>query len=168
LQLLTCRSIVIARWLWNVEAVREWANSVTDPSSEVRPSWWSPEEEEASKGEDSAHKGRFDDYIGQFVGQGRETGYNGLAYAVLQSICDEPTNPHMTKLDEITERIEERLAGPRPPAWWMLAVASLALVWLEIGMALIYAGFSSLAWLIHLLPGFARPGTKRKALQYAV
>jgi hypothetical protein len=179
--------IVIARWLWNVEAVREWANSVTDPSSEVRPSWWSPEEEEASKGEDSAHKGRFDDYIGQFVGQGRETGYNGLAYAVLQSICDEPTNPHMTKLDEITERIEERLAGPRPPAWWMLAVASLALVWLEIGMALlisvniptvglgcratsylIYAGFSSLAWLIHLLPGFARPGTRRKALLHVI
>ncbi|KAK4096920.1 hypothetical protein N658DRAFT_562121 [Parathielavia hyrcaniae] len=71
----------------------------------------------------------------------------------------------------------------RPMPWWIIAFTSLAIVWLQIGMAvmisyntptvgiacgsgsyLIYGSLSSLSWFCQLLPPFKRPGVMRKAL----
>jgi hypothetical protein len=52
----------------------------------------------------------------------------------------------------------------------MLAVISLALVWLEIGLGcrsgsyITYGYLSTLPWFAQLLRGFKRPGLKRKTL----
>jgi hypothetical protein len=75
----------------------------------------------------------------------------------------------------------------RPTPWQILAVTSLAIVWLEIGMAImisyntptvglacrsgsyiLYGILSSLTWFVQLLPWFKRPGLKRKALCQAL
>jgi hypothetical protein len=169
--------------MWNVEAIRQWANAAHEPNSSERPAWWSQAIDRESRGKNSSHNKPFDDgYIGEFIGQGRQIGFNGLPHAVLQSVYDGRGDTYETELEKITKEIEEHLKGPRPGSWWMLSFVSLALVWLELGMAfvvsyniptvglgcratsyLIYGGMSTLPWLIHLLPGFARPGKYRKA-----
>jgi hypothetical protein len=130
----------------------------------------------------------FDSYISNFAGQGRQMGYNGLAYAVLVSVYDTPNdNRRVQRLDVIVDRTFKRLKGRRPASWWALSLISLALVWLEIGMAfmisynvptvgigcrsmsyIIYGGLSTLPWIIHLLPGFKHPGVKRRAACYLI
>lgn len=197
---------LISRWLWNVNAVMEWADNPRDND----PEWWqqSPEvttnnqtpvsqqslsskSQEYPTGTDKiAHSqshaslSRFDHYISDFAGQGRQIGYNGLAYAVLVSVYDTSHDDRqIQKLDTIVAQALSRLEGPRPGSWWVLSVISLAIVWLEIGMAfmtsynvptigigcrsmsyLIYGGLSSIPWMIQFLPWFRQPGTKRKAL----
>jgi heme O synthase-like polyprenyltransferase len=81
----------------------------------------------------------------------------------------------------------ERLNGHRPGSWWVLSLISLAIVWLEIGMAfmtsytvptvgigcrsmsyLIYGGLSTLPWIIQFLPGSRHPGYMRKAVHHFI
>lgn len=167
--------------MWNVEAVRQWVDSQNPPD---HPNWWSQRGEEASWNQHGTQQASFDRYVSHFIGQGRRIGYNGLAYAVLISIYDNSGDSRlMQKLSTIVDQTTMHLNGPRPRSWWVISLVSLALVWLQIGMALmisyniptvgigcrsasylIYGVLSSLPWLIHLLPLFDDPGTKRKML----
>jgi len=194
-----CRKL-ISRWMWNANAVMEWA--ARQDSSDGHPDWWQQSKEDAyrkppgqhneedtsieSTGQthDRAQLPRFDEHISEFVGQGRQIGYNGIAYAVLVSVYDTSNdNRRVQQLDVIVEQTLERLNGHRPGSWWVLSLISLAIVWLEIGMAfmtsynvptvgigcrsmsyLIYGGLSTLPWIIQFLPWFRHPGVKRKAV----
>lgn len=167
--------------MWNVEAVREWVDSPNPPE---HPKWWSQGREEVSWNQGCAQQTSFDRYISNFVGQGRQIGYNGLAYAVLTSVYDSyGDSRRMRPLKTIVDQSHICLHRRRPGSWWVLSLISLALVWLEIGMAfmasyniptvgigcrsasyLVYGCLSSLPWLIHLLPWLGGPGTKRKVI----
>ncbi|KAH6869418.1 hypothetical protein B0T10DRAFT_533871 [Thelonectria olida] len=164
--------------------ISRWMQWVDSPNRPEHPNWWSQMREDASWKERGAQQTSFDRYISDFVGQGRQIGYDGLPYAVLISVYDNPgVNRRMRPLRTIIDQSIRRLNGHRPGSWWVLSVISLALVWLEIGMAfmisyniptvgigcrsasyLVYGCLSSLSWLIHLLPWFGSPGTKRKAV----
>jgi hypothetical protein len=166
--------ILISRWMWNVKAIRNWETKREEHRDEC-PHWWQPNIDEARS--PSFRK------ISGFVGQGRQVGYNGLAYAVLVSVYDTSDDTRrIQQLDTIANRTLQRLNGPRPGSWWVLSLISLAIVWLEIGMAfmtsyhvptigigcrsmsyLIYGGLSTLPWIMHLFPCFKDPGIKRKA-----
>lgn len=179
---------LIARWLWNVDAVRTW--EMQGPSPPATPKWWSQDREDLCVNAAGHHQGnaqqqvRFDSYISEFVGQGRQVGYNGLAYAVLVSVYGGyENNRRMRSINEIAEETRRRLEGHRPGSWWMLSVISLALIWLEIGMAImisfntptvglgcrsgsyvVYGCLSTLPWFAQLLRCFKRPGVKGKTL----
>jgi hypothetical protein len=199
----TCRKL-ISRWMWNVNAVVEW--TARQDGRDDHPDWWQQSKEDAYKRspgqqseedtsiestgqtQDRAQLPCFDRYISEFVGQGRQIGYNGLAYAVLGSVYDTPNdNRRVQQLDVIVKQTLKRLNGRRPGSWWVLSLISLAIVWLEIGMAfmisynvptvgigcrsmsyLIYGGLSTLPWIIQLLPWFKHPGAKRKAACYLI
>lgn len=163
--------ILISRWMWNVEAVKQW---VDNPNRPQHPNWWPPTRDEVAQNQGTAQQTGFENYISDFVGQGRQIGYNGLPYAVAISVYNSSeTNRTMRSLQTITDELIRCLNGRRPGSWWALAVTSLLLVWLEIGMAfmisfniptvgigcrslsyLIYGGLSSFPWMIHLLPSF--------------
>jgi hypothetical protein len=181
---------LIARWLWNVDAVRRWEISQTRQSPLPRPEWWTQERENnARKGRASEHQVLpFDDFIGEFVGQGRQIGYHGLAYAVIQSAYDRPgIERRMRPTEDIAAETLKNIQRVRPMPWWILTVTSLAIVWLEVGMAvmlayntptvgiscrsgfiLIFGVMSSLTWFLQLLPTFRRPSIMAKALCHAL
>jgi hypothetical protein len=171
----------------------EWKAKQQGMDPPDRPEWWQQSKEDAARNVTSRNHGLtqqpcFDNYISDFVGQGRQMGYNGLTYAVLVSVYDTPNdNRRIEQLDVIVDRASKRLKGRRPGSWWVLSLISLALVWLEIGMALmtsyniptvgvgcrsmsyiIYGSLSTLPWIIHLLPWFKHPGRKRKAACYFI
>lgn len=170
---------LISRWVWNVNAVMEWKDKQHGTNPPDKPEWWQPSREAAADKPTS---------FSEFVGQGRQMGYNGLAYAVLISVYDtSKDNRRIQQLNEIADRTLDRLNGSRPGSWWILSMTSLAIVWLEIGMAfmlsynvptvgigcrsmsyIIYGGLSTLPWIIHLFPGFKNPGVKRKTLCYMI
>jgi len=96
-------------------------------------------------------------------------------------------NRRVQRIDEIVKQSLKRLDGRRPGSWWVLSFISLAIVWLEIGMAfmtsynvptvgigcrsmsyLIYGGLSTLPWIIQFLPGFRHPDVKRKAVCHVI
>jgi hypothetical protein len=157
------------------------------------PDWWQHSKEEEYRNSTRQNQGRaqlpgFDDYISEFVGQGREIGYNGLAYAVLVSVYDTSNDKRqIQQINDIVNQTHKRLNGRCPGSWWILSLISLAIVWLEIVMAfmtsynvptvglgcrsisyLIYGGLSTLPWIIHLLPWFKHPGAKRKGACYLI
>ncbi len=111
------------------------------------PYWWSPTRERLAQVADSTGRMSTDGphhtcthhdrcVPSHFVGQGRHIGYRGLAYAVVASI--EEMEPNDARpLDTITASTSTRLRQNRPPVSWVWsALAGLALVWWEIGMAL--------------------------------
>lgn len=180
---------LIVRWLWNVDAVRRWevhSMGITRPGQLVhpalmpKPEWWTQyRENNASK----TSRRSFDRFVKEFAGQGRQVGYNGLAYAVINSAYNEPGEGRMMQSVEQIATTIGREVEKRPGPWWVLSVTSLAIVWLEIGMAImisyntptvglacrsgsyvIYGITSSVTWVLHLFPGFKRPGTQRKAV----
>lgn len=184
------RRKLIARWMWNVNAMRRWQTmpSSSEPPPD-EPDWWCQDKEDQSakhmgQYEDVAQKYCFSQDITDFVGQGRQIGYNGLAFAVLVSVYDgSHDGRRVRKLDEIVDNTMRYLDGRRPASWWALSLTSLALVWLEIGMAvmisyniptvgvgcrsmsyLIYCGLSTLPWLINVFPWRKPPGLLRKVV----
>lgn len=157
---------LISRWLWNVRAVKEWRAGGRFKES---PKWWSQDSKDVAL------------EVSDFVGQGRQVGYNGIAFAVLDSIAAATTPaPHTANaererlalghLDAISRETVDRVQNCRPPAaWWVLALLSFAIVWVEIGAAsmisiriptvgvgcrslsyLIYGGLSTLPMLMQL------------------
>jgi hypothetical protein len=124
------------------------------------------------------------DFIKEFAGQGRQIGYNGLAYAVINSAYDQPGIKRMMRsAEDIAAPTRQKIKDPRPFAWWVFSFISLAVVWLEIGMAVmisyntptvglacrsgfyvVYGITSSIAWFLQHIPGFERPGIWRKAI----
>jgi hypothetical protein len=177
--------------MWNVNAVMKWA--AREDGRNEHPDWWQQSKEEEYRKSTSQNQGhaqlpRYDEYISKFVGQGREIGYNGLAYAVLVSVYDTSNDKRqIQQLNDIVNRTRKNLDGRRPGSWWILSLISLAIVWLEIGMAfmtsynvptvglgcrslsyLIYGGLSTLPWILHLLPWFKHPGVKRKGACYLI
>lgn len=125
----------------------------------------------------------FDHDILEFVGQGREIGYRGLAHAVLLSVYDSHSDDRqMRPPDEIAKQAGRKLAGHRPGSWRLLSLVSLGLVWVDVGMAamiayntptvgwgcwsgsyLTYGLLSTLPWVLHSLPGFKHPGLRLQA-----
>ncbi|WJG35083.1 uncharacterized protein FOBCDRAFT_199470 [Fusarium oxysporum Fo47] len=116
----------ISRWMWNVEAVREWVDSQNPPE---HPKWWSQGREEAPWNQGCAQQTSFDRCISNFVGQGRQIGYNGLSYAVLNSVYDSyGDSRRMRPLKTIVDQSNICLNRCRPRSWWALSLISLALV----------------------------------------
>jgi len=198
--------------MWNVNAVRVWARGKTE-----KPNWWSQDNEdkrqtaweeanEAQNRGDALHElvngGEhlvpFDIEIGEFVGQGRRLGYNGFAYAVLGSVYVRSGNQRrMRPLGRVKNGRTQNMAmyakdrlttgRLRPGSWWLLAFTSLALVWLEIGMAvmmsyntptvglacrsgvyLLYGLLSTFTWVVRLFPASNYPGDRLKILCHCV
>jgi hypothetical protein len=198
--------------MWNVNAVRLWARLETQ-----EPSWWSQaledkrltawEETNKAQNEGDAphelvnrgeHVVPFNIEIGEFVGQGRRLGYNGFAYAVLGSVyVGSGDMRRMRPLGLVTNTKTENMAMDakdrlttgrlRPGSWWLLAFTSLALVWLEIGMAvmmsyntptvglacrssvyLLYGLLSTFTWVVRLFPASNSPGAGLKILCHCV
>jgi hypothetical protein len=130
---------------------------------------------------------------GRFIGQGREIGYNGLAYAVVSAVSYKSAEDLWRLINNrnIT-RTEFKLLFPpqehRPPmSWWILSMVSLLLVLFEIGMAvmmsstvptvgvgcrsglyIIYALLNTGTWILHLFPWFRRQGFWAKVLGYGL
>ncbi len=123
--------------------------------------------------------------IGEFVGQGRKMGYQGLAIDFLTSIYDERQNPR--SIPDIARATDTKLntGFRRPAAWWALAWLSLILFWWGICMAfvvsyqtptvglscrsgsyLLYGLFASVTWVICLLR--KSPGEITRAVCYLV
>ena len=145
--------------------------------SSTNPHWW-PQTNEQWSEENSEFP------LGEFVGQGREIGFNGLADAVAHGIRKGQKDDSLLRAEEPLKAIasctEQRLRS-RPGSWWCLSLLSLLLVWWEISMAfmisyniptvgvgcrsgsyLIYGGLSTMPWLINALPSSGNPGDPGK------
>lgn len=202
-----CVRKLITRWLWNADAIHQWEQQQGLQAVEVPslPEWWSQRREDEDKrqnklAQQAQHNGtggaqsktyqrrRFDGYISQFSGQGREIGYNGLTYSVLLNVyeADEGSRP-MQSIQSMIRDVRKSLQNHRAGSWWVLSLVSLALVWLDIGMAImisyntptvglgcrsgsfiLYGCLSTLTWLLHLLPWFRQPGRWSKALCHII
>jgi hypothetical protein len=62
------------------------------PTPLLRPEWWTQQKENDAPAvrENDQQVLPFDGFIGEFSGQGRQIGYDGLAYAVIRSAYDKP------------------------------------------------------------------------------
>lgn len=172
----------IFRWMWNVRAVKEWEDARNandgDRTPPQDPDWWSPIKEHADRIQNGQlpHDPLDKSVPSEFVGQGRQIGYNGLAYAVVASV----NKTHETNLDQLARIIDEtkkHLDDEPPRSWWVLSLAALALIWWDIGMAImisfniptvgigcrsgsyiIYGLLSTIPWFLHLFARFRRQG----------
>ncbi|CCC14319.1 unnamed protein product [Sordaria macrospora k-hell] len=141
--------VLIQRWLWNVEAVKLWEEAKRKgqlPNPEAQIDWWNP-----AKQRRRSQQERFSNIrqpnetirvastfrIGDFIGQGRKMGYHGLTSSVLSSVYDDRGNRN--SIPAIAASTTRHLSSTfhRPFAWWLCALISLSLVWLEINMALL-------------------------------
>ncbi|KAH7124585.1 hypothetical protein EDB81DRAFT_911484 [Dactylonectria macrodidyma] len=125
----------------------------------------------------------FNNDILEFVGQGREIGYGGLAHAVLWSVYDSHSDDRQIRpLGDIAKNAGRKLAGHRPGSWRLLSLVSLGLVWVDVSMAILiayntptvgwgcwsgsymtYGLLSSLPWALHSLPSFKHPRPWQRA-----
>ena len=178
----------MARWLWNVAAVSRWEELRGNPNSNLpAPEWWSQGRENKALRRSTRAAGElkpFDRFIGGFVGQGRQIGYNGLAYAVISSVYDgHSSDRRMHSTLKIATEASKHLGSTRPGSWWILSLTTLSIVWLEVGMAimlsyntptvglacrsgsyLIFGVLSTIPWIFQCLSFFKRPGFYRKSL----
>ncbi|EPE30896.1 hypothetical protein GLAREA_03863 [Glarea lozoyensis ATCC 20868] len=152
--------ILFIRWISNVEAVKKWENPPFQPlrlSFEPRPErnnvghphttqpiWWA---EDNMRWPEEANSTMFP--LGDFIGQGREMGFNGLADAFAYAMRKELANMTATNTRDgleghrllhaehsnVAKLTQERLES-RPFSYYVCALVSLTLVWWEIGMAL--------------------------------
>ena len=126
----------------------------------------------------------FDRFIGEFVGQGRQIGYNGLAFAVISSVYDgHGLDRRMQSTSQMALHARRRLQGSRPGSWWILSFTTLTIVWLQISMSfmisfstptvgvscrsasyLIFGFLSTVPWVLQCFPRFERPGIWRKGV----
>jgi hypothetical protein len=171
-------STLISRWLFNVEAIKEWASLPEPTRSQTRIAWW-------QQGGDIPE--RF--HIPAFIGQGRLPGYCGLPYAVLSSIENfartqtktpiailrAPARPNSTEppiTTTVTHSVCKTLDDGRPWPWVIVAFTSQFLVWVAILSAfvvsytaptrglgcrtltyLVFGFFSSVPWILQFLRG---------------
>ena len=191
----------ISRWMWNVRAVQEWEEArdanQSDPAPPQHPNWWSSSEERAALSRNAPGQVQhgqaqdnprhayhdFNSWVpSDFVGQGRQIGYNGLAYTVVARVARaDDTLPN--QLDAITDETIGHLDDNPPVSWWVLSFAALAVVWWDIGMAImisyniptvgvgcrtgsyiIYGLLSTIPWCLHLSPWFRRQGCRARIL----
>jgi len=188
--------------MWNVDAVRRWARGETDQPNwwsqdkeDERQTAWEAANDAPHAGDadhelvanGGQHLIPFNNEIGEFVGQGRRLGYHGFAYAVLGSVYVKfGDRRRMRPLDSVPDVKTENMVmcararltanRLRPGSWWLLAFTSLALVWLEIGMAvmmsyntptvglacrssvyLLYGLLSTFTWVVRLFPASNYP-----------
>lgn len=129
----------MSRWLYNVNAVREWRNA-RRPTDMPEPAWW-------ENTGDIPKKFR----VGEFIGQGRRMIHCGLVHAVASTI-PEPDRVEDTPLsgsigdtgplaqyDVKAYAVVSRLKGRRPGLWWSAAVCAECLVCTQIMMAVLVA-----------------------------
>ena len=85
--------------------------------------------------------GQFPFRFGKFTGQGRVMQFNGLSWAVLEELkgreCQELGL--VSDYDTLAAAVAGRLAGPRPPSWYVTALISLVIVAAEIMLAFMLA-----------------------------
>jgi hypothetical protein len=145
------------RWLFNVRAVRDWVDS--DGADD--PVWWNP----GNIGND--HMG-----VGDYVGQGRRTGYNGLAWAVLaeHGNFERTLRVNPANYDNYAQAVQTAMAT-RPISWYLIALTGLCVIWWQVLSAfvisyftptiglgcralsfLLYGGISSVPWLMAMFP----------------
>ncbi|KAK4643897.1 hypothetical protein QC761_300030 [Podospora bellae-mahoneyi] len=201
---------LMSRWLWNADAIRRWEKVSGIPASQnpppvmpaggppASPDWWTWNKEENLRALQlpPGHTPlfgpfqqpvRFDPFIGEFVGQGRQMGYHGLAFSVVHSVYDSHgTDRRMRSIQEIVEHTRVRLGGPRPWAWWRMAFISLTIVWLFAGMAFmisyntptvgfacrsgsytVYGLLTFGSWFLSLLPCYKHPDNWMRAVAHA-
>jgi len=187
--------------MWNVRAVKKWENdSNTNQSNlDVNPYWWSPTRELLASLPRS-NSSRTDPHDGShhtctaidrcaptlFVGQGRHVGYQGLAHSVVASISSSRQNDP-DQLAQIATQTKIHLYSKPPPAWVLSSIGALALVWWEIGMALmisyniptvgigcrsgsfiLYGILSTLPWFAHLFECVGPQGRTGRRVSRAI
>ncbi len=192
----------ISRWMWNVRAVREWEEA-RDAHQSGRiilpedPNWWSSSEERAALSINASPQiqhgqvqdnprhaySDFNEWVpSDFIGQGRQIGYNGLAYTVVARVA-RANETHPNQLDAIVKETVAHLDDKPPTSWWVLFLAALALVWWDIGMAImisfniptvgigcrlgsyiIYGLLSTMPWFLQAFPWFRRQGREARTL----
>ncbi|KAF2668945.1 hypothetical protein BT63DRAFT_246313 [Microthyrium microscopicum] len=148
-------ALLMSRWLYNVNAVRDWKISESIDARDIK--WWGqpthePEDsdQDGSQGqrasEDSPQSETMDDRyeLGPFIGQGRQMGFCGLSYALMEElhIMRASFGKSQNKFelyDGCARGVERRLARKPPTSWYITAVTSLSIVWTSILMALLLA-----------------------------
>ncbi|KAK1749887.1 hypothetical protein QBC47DRAFT_354353 [Echria macrotheca] len=165
----------IIRWLWSIRAVKKWENDRdrgSNLSDDAPPFWWSLDRDRRAPNRTPdhlcSHRGQC--VPSHFIGQGRRIGYHGLAYSVTESVDRLETERNPAQPIKTIARNTRVQFGAKPPVSWLLSsLGALALVWLEIGMALmisyniptvgigcrsglyiIYGVFSTVPWAAHL------------------
>ncbi|KAM7217637.1 hypothetical protein V8F06_007021 [Rhypophila decipiens] len=182
------------RWLWNVRAVREWERGMEkDPRREdlAEPYWWTKAREkewyatrrQEQLGCDARRQCHHE--LGTFIGQGRKMGYYNLALSVVDAVrkskgkdseselaswaSDQEANAAAGYYSTLVDKTRDNLNTRPPLAWRLLALAALAMVWWELGMALmisyniptvgigcrsgsylVYGGLSTVPWLAYV------------------
>ncbi|KAK4202353.1 hypothetical protein QBC40DRAFT_43685 [Triangularia verruculosa] len=200
---------LMSRWLWNADAIRRWEKYSGIPASQLTPpliptgghpplpDWWTWNKEENLRAlqlqngpiplfDPFQQSVRFDPFIGEFVGQGRQMGYHGLALAVVHSVYDSHgIDRRMRSIQDIVVSTRKKLHGSRPWAWWGTALVSLTMVWLFAGMAFmisyntptvgfacrsgsytIYGLLTFGSWFLSLLPSYKHPNNWRRAVAH--
>lgn len=152
----------IHRWLWNIRAVQVWEQDRdrdlalnSDNAAQQVPYWWSERREQlatAAQQEEDREPGhrctpRDSCELSAFVGQGRHIGYFGLALSVAKAREDAQTRTYDTdgdrdgicsrQLTDIVQTTKRYLRAKPPCAWRWLALAAFAMVWWELGTALL-------------------------------
>lgn len=155
-------SELLARWLYNVEAVKNWAASQTNqhhrrdsnPATpeevatlseqiSVRPTSLVPKvetivdsvelPERSVRWWTTTTKVPCELRVGEFIGQGRRIQYCGIPHAFLAA-TDEVDLSEATKaeLADHAKTIAKQLRGGKPLAWYVVAVTSFLLVWTAV------------------------------------
>lgn len=168
----------MARWLFNVNAVRQWSQGANQNNQDPADiAWWKGWPQTGSREPYS---------IGEFIGQGRQMQYCGLSRALMKEI-DKTRRESQGTHDcyvQSGKRLHESLRGAPPVSWYVIALLSLCIVWLALGMAillafntptkglgcwsgsfLLYGALSTLTWVNQL---FNPKGPKVKALCHVI
>jgi hypothetical protein len=161
---------LMKRWLWNVAAVKRWEADDSSDITMIDIDWWKTPNRYSDQQHESqaATQAASDFKIYEFIGQGRKIHYCGLAHAVIEALQG---RAFLTKsFEAISTDVSNEMRGNRPASWWILAVTSLGLVWVGVGMAmviayntptvgigcwtltyLLYGIVSTLPWLVHFV-----------------
>ncbi|KAK4224264.1 hypothetical protein QBC38DRAFT_458481 [Podospora fimiseda] len=185
---------LMSRWLFNVEAVRQW--KIGGAQDNTQPVWWrgtrgpntNGQQQEILLDDDMPDKFK----VGEFIGQGRQMHYCGLTSAVLscspvepEKINDNNIAEPLGQYERLATRVLKRLKGRRPREWWISAFFSFFLVMTPLFMAfltafvsptagigcwsgsiLMFAILSSVNWVVSLCN--ASPGLKMRIFCYLV
>ena len=166
----------MSRWLYNVEAIKTWAESgagdkkirqwtsdTTIPRNGgefIGIRWWTP---------DTTVPRTLS--VGEFIGQGRSLGYCNLTQATMEAFGSDTTAPEA--LEQRIQKVAAELHGrKRPGTWYVAAITAATIVWAAVisalavdltmspyGLAgsygvlgsqvyLLFGGYSSVSWAI--------------------
>lgn len=130
---LTKRRTLLARWLYNVDAVITATKKADNKKNMPLPKWWTSQ---VPRNEMAAFR------VGEFIGQGRTAQCSYLCDATIRghNTCD--LGGELAEYEACASMVVDHLNGRRPRSWFITAIVSLAIVWVEVMMAFLIAFFT--------------------------